>query len=711
MFKRKFYLALLVLSATCTAVLAEGLDSAKVVKLDEVIINATRSGSNLKDAPHTVQVIDKSSIETIAANDLGQLLKKTSGVDIVEYPAVSAGIGMRGFAPSTENKYTVLLVNGVPAGTNNIATLDLGNSSQVEVLKGPYSSIYGSGAMAGVINIVETRSTGNVKGSAGAAFGSYYTSKYFGHLGGSINKKFNFDLGFSAHVQTEDYKTGDNNLLSMDSEEMIIMDSSSYGKVYENTTFQKYNVNLRIGYEPNKNWQLDLFTNYFNANNVTSNGTFWGVYGSDSKDIDRKSMRFSSKYTGKNNTILLTPYYSHEVTNYYDDISDTSFVTSKYFYNEYGFQLQDRVQLGSHNLVAGFDNNTRRYVTEQWAKADSMADPFQPDYYNTNYSLFAQLNMNFFQNKLNVSFGVRNDNILFHLYETEGLDNEDETKSYSILNPNVALKYEIIKNLRVHSSAGRAFYAPDAFQIAGNYSYYYGMWRSNYKGNPDLEPEKSYTVDLGISFYNLEKGINADITYFSTWHKDMIVYDRITYIDTTTFMNANSSQTQGIELGFSYDFGALADYKYSLKVYVNYTHLFKYDVTIDTIVEPMKYVRIDKAAFGIDFQSGNGIELRLNGRYTGHRYEDNWLYTYDNTTYERIPYTLENGSLLRPELVNTDVIYYPDFLLFDAFAGYTFKGKYSIGIYFNNIFNDNYAEKDGSYMPGRNYQISLKATI
>ena len=165
--KRKFILTSLALTF-CMGMYAEQpvtveTDSMRRIDLEEVMIHATKTGALLKDLPNRVEVVTKRQIEASGINNLTDLLKNFVNVDVIEYPGYNSYFSIRGFKP-TEGKYTTVLIDGVPAGTTNMATLSLGDVEQVEVLKGPFSAMYGSDAMGGVENIVTKRNNDKLTG-------------------------------------------------------------------------------------------------------------------------------------------------------------------------------------------------------------------------------------------------------------------------------------------------------------------------------------------------------------------------------------------------------------------------------------------------------------------------------------------------------------------------------------------------------------------
>jgi len=705
MYKKYFFVALTLVSIFQLRSFAQKPDSIQVHPINEVTVSAYRTNSELAKIPHQIKVIQSEEIKSLPANGLDDLLKKTSGIDLVQYPGFSSTISMRGFAPTTSGN-TLILVNGVPVGTENVATLNLENTEQVEILKGPFSSFFGSDAMSGIINLVGKRSKNNISGGLSVAYGSFNTYKIGANVGGRINSKLNFDFYANTRAQNDNYQTGNNNLLKLSDDEKLIMENKSYGKEYKNTQYAQYSLGGRLGYQINDDWELHLNQDYWLAKDVQTNGTFWGSYGVLGKDIDRWSQSLSLEGQLANHDLRFTPHYSVENNDFHSDLSENSFKTSNTQQKTYGFVLQDALTIGNHRIIFGVDHLSKKFESKQWESADNRVGPYQPDYLNSATGAYLQANFNLFSDNFNASIGLRYDNIVFKLYETDLIESYDATENYNQFNPNLGIQYKFLNGFKIHSAAGRAFISPDAFKVAGDYTDPFG---SIYKGNPNLKPESAITYDFGLAYVNKEIGLDVDITYFNTDFKDKVEYENLTTGNTyyTSFINAAKAKMNGLEVQFAYDLGALSNYNYSLKFYLDYTHLYNAKVTIDgaagEIEEQLKYVRMNKAAFGIMFNNQKGLAARINARYIGERDEDNLLVNFFNGT----PYQTEDGQEIRPELINEDVLKHPDYLIVDLSVSYTLKEKYGIGLIVDNLFDDNYMEKDAYYMPGRSFMASI----
>lgn len=120
----------------------------------QVVVTGTRNEVLLKDSPVRVEVVDKKQTQSTAMATVGDLLKEQTGL-VIAQGTVRTGIQMMGLGPD----YTMILVDGQPltgrvGGVLDLNRLSVGNIERVEIVKGPMSSLYGSEALAGVINII-----------------------------------------------------------------------------------------------------------------------------------------------------------------------------------------------------------------------------------------------------------------------------------------------------------------------------------------------------------------------------------------------------------------------------------------------------------------------------------------------------------------------------------------------------------------------------
>ena len=163
--------------------------------LNEVVVTATRTENRVSNNPLPIQVISAATIRQSGAQRLIDILQMQTGLMIASNPLGTAlqgypnpfgdGIQMQGLDPA----YTLILIDGEPvtgrnAGIINLGRIAVGNIKQIEILKGPATSLYGSDALAGVINIITDNPQKN-----DFNFQSYYATNNTLGLTGSANLK------------------------------------------------------------------------------------------------------------------------------------------------------------------------------------------------------------------------------------------------------------------------------------------------------------------------------------------------------------------------------------------------------------------------------------------------------------------------------------------------------------------------------------------
>jgi len=136
------------------------------IRLEEIVVTATRTERSLAEVPASVSVITEDEIQTAPAQNIDEILRTESGVDVKRVVGMGSGIpsmlSIRGVPGANR---TLVLVDGMPAnasGTGFISfnEVPLDSIERVEVVRGPFSSLYGANAFGGVINIITREGEG-----------------------------------------------------------------------------------------------------------------------------------------------------------------------------------------------------------------------------------------------------------------------------------------------------------------------------------------------------------------------------------------------------------------------------------------------------------------------------------------------------------------------------------------------------------------------
>ncbi|MDO4691305.1 MAG: TonB-dependent receptor [Porphyromonadaceae bacterium] len=701
--EKKLILALLAAGLATVQLQATQHPADSLQQLSELTVYGTRTIVPLKKIPSKVELIQAPVLERSSSLNLGDLLKAHSSVDVVQYPGFLTNIGMRGLRPN--GRYVMVLTNGIPTGTENVSSLGISDIYQVEVLKGPFSAIYGTGAMGGVINLVTRKSKGDITGAASVSYGSYSTARGSLTLGGGIVGGLSFDASLAYNAQGKDYISGSKYLISKTELERTILDPKTQAAAKRGSQYKSMTGRIRLGYDFSPEWSLNLYNSLFSANNLPIGSHHWFTGPLTGKDLNRysTSLELSGRLAG--HALQFTPYYNLERANYlnkYD--SPDAIATTKTKVKTLGFLLQDNISIAGQKLTIGLDGQRMDRESLSFdGQTGQGKKPYQPAYGTRTLGALAQSNLGFFGDRLNLSLGARLDYIKFLLEADPYLKNTSKTETYLNVTPNIGLKYELIPGLLLHATAGGGFSAPDAYQKSGEYEGDYGKTR----GNPELKPERSFTIDGGIGYSNQKLGLSVDATYFHTDIRDLI-YSVSGADKVKTFANGDKARLSGLEFLISYDFGSLVNYDFSLRTYLNATMMLDrkmYNQKAD-IWDEMLLVRKQNITFGIDFKHRD-LEIDLKGRYAGPSIDNNWN-TRDGASNTVIrPELPKLLAAEYPEIAKNRQILNPRFMTLDASAHYTFFDKLRLSVHLNNLLDEHYFEKDGYNMPGRNFLVGL----
>lgn len=123
-------------------------------QLKEVVVTGTRTQKSLQQVPIPITRITIDEIRKKGLVRMNEVLSEQTGITILDDPH-GQGIQIQGFDPA----YTLILIDGLPligrtTGIFELSRLTTDNIDRIEIVKGPTSSLYGSEAMAGVVNII-----------------------------------------------------------------------------------------------------------------------------------------------------------------------------------------------------------------------------------------------------------------------------------------------------------------------------------------------------------------------------------------------------------------------------------------------------------------------------------------------------------------------------------------------------------------------------
>ncbi|MEZ4598195.1 MAG: TonB-dependent receptor [Syntrophotaleaceae bacterium] len=487
--------------------------------LEPVVITATRLETPAREVASSVTVITEEEIKQKQQPDVLEILRTVPAVDVVQ----SGGLGQQTsvFMRGANSEHTLVLLDGIelndpstPSRFFDFANLTTDNIERIEIVRGPESTLYGSDALGGVINIITKKGQGKPRVTVSAEGGSYET--YQGKIGlNGGNDLVNYSL-FASYLDTNGI--------------------SAAATDYDNDERDGYNnftASTRIGLTPTENFDLDVILRFTDAESDLD--AFNGPGGDDPNyrsDYQALAFRTQARFLLLNE--VWEPKIGFSLTDYDRDTRDDidavqpfNFVRSSFKSNLYKIDWQNNLYLHKTNtLTAGIEYEKEKVDVKD---LQSWMDPLIPKEYDestdtTGYYLQDQI-------KLWESF-----------FTTLGLRHDEHEEFGSHTTYRIASTYIFNQTgTKVRASWGTGFKAPSLAQLYDPSS-----------GNPDLDPEKSKGWDVGIDQTFWDNRVSVSLTYFENDFEDLIINEIVSFSPfITTYRNVNEAETKGIEAGLN----------------------------------------------------------------------------------------------------------------------------------------------------------------
>lgn len=495
---------------------------------EAVIVTGVSSATSAKRAAIPVSILKKEELLRGSSTNLIDALSKTPGVaQISTGPAVSKP-SIRGLGYNR-----VVVVNdgirqeGQQWGDEHGIEIDEYSVTKAEILKGPASLMYGSDALAGVINIISLlpEADATVKGNL---FSTYQTNNRQRGLHATIGGNKNGFIwgGYASYKAAADYK-------------------NKYDGYVFNSKFYEKNVGLFTGLH--KNWGFShLYFTQFNQNLGLIEGERDAATGQFLKLINNNGSEEEVIATGKDFTTI-TPFTPHQRIKHTKLVSDNSFkLGGNRLTATIGYQRNLRKEFGNvldlnetelfFNL-ATISYNIKLHLAEKnkWKTAVGIngmqqnntnkgVEALIPDYSLFDAGIFVITQKSI--DKLTFSGGVRADNRTINAKEyKEGSDLKFNAfhKNFSNFSASAGISYEAGKNLTLKANLARGFRAPSIPELASNGAHE-GTNRYEY-GSLQLKSETSWQADAGMEIASEHISFNANL--FLNAVNNFIYYSKI----------------------------------------------------------------------------------------------------------------------------------------------------------------------------------------
>ncbi|WP_052572478.1 TonB-dependent receptor [Holophaga foetida] len=648
------------------------MDKADVQVMREVVVTSTRTEKELGDAPGSVNIVTASEMKKRGVKDVDEALNTTAGVITSRSKGpmdTIAGIALRGIPDSGR---TLVLVDGLALndpysnGVNfsGMASEDL---ERIEVVKGPFSSLYGGNAMGGVVSIITrmpTKREFTLKTGYGSAWDREADNAPKDYR--TVYASYGDRIGRFSLLASYDYRTTNGYAAN----QVVTSSKPTSGITGWSTTQSTKGVtNYLIGDKGDNAWSNDnlRLKGRYEFSSVTS--------------LSLSYARTTSEYDYPSPNTYLRDASGNAVWSYGSSVTQKTFLgnLSENEKNTYGAVFETTLRSAKVKACLGYtDLSATWYTTPGTGATSSGGAGTLTSYPSNSWNGDIQVTIPFFEHQV-LTFGgafrkgsidrqdhkltnwrsedtqttltyvaagedrtlaiFLDDEIALHekvtafvgvradwwktrsgsatQYGTGAFSESYGDRSDASLSPKVAFVYKLSTTTTLRASAGQAFRSPTLYQLYVSTTM--GTSTTLYASNPDLKPEKVTAWDLSID-QRTWKGGKIKATYFENRISDMIysttgeTIDGIKVIDR---VNAGKGKSRGLELEAEQRFQS------GLRFFANFTYTDSEIVENDAkpTSEGKEFTYVPRRMVNLGGDYGHGpFGINVTGRYMSKRY-------------------------------------------------------------------------------------------
>jgi len=430
-------------------------------ELEDVVVTSTRTEKLHRHVPVATEVISKKDIIDSGALNVAELLSSRSGVSLQTSVDGGSMLNLMGM----DSRYILILVDGQPVTGkfNNRVQLDhisTNDVQKVEIIKGPNSSLYGSEAMAGVVNIITSASTSDQSLNISARYG------------GTENKLTNDGLNHGSSSYRLGWTHTFGTLKASLNADMEKMETDKEIQQIEIDDIHKQSLRGRLLWLMNADHTLMVNGTVYNhdetgASQLMNTETF----------IDRTTLILTHDWQMRNGWLWNHALQNHNYSRNYvqtrpwgdverDDITQEENI-------EYEGMLKKKFGLNEFNV--GLEFSQAAYVSDRVDNGRQTV---------SSKSIFGQYDIHFWGN-INAVIGTRLD-----------MYNEDQ----SVISPRIGIMYTFNDRWKFRSTWGKGFRTPSFMERFIDWDHVQFGYRV--QGNPDLKPEISNGYTAGVEYYH-----------------------------------------------------------------------------------------------------------------------------------------------------------------------------------------------------------------
>lgn len=552
--------------------------------LDEVVVSATKFKLKKENTGKIIYKITQEDLEKNAGRSVVEVLNNVPGIEIRGTNSVS-GEPRSTYIRGGRSRQVLVLIDGVPVSdptgieqSYDLRLLSLNQIESIEILKGSSSTLYGTGAGTGVINIILKKgSKSEVSGTYEMSLGTNRTAK--NARSGLRDRNQNVSIaGTQGNVEYNAYL----NATGIDG---ISAAKSQSNTVFQDDSYSAKNAFLKLAYNINKQFKVESFFNYDQFDYDYDGGAFFDSnVNNGSQEQLRVGFRPSYKYN-KGEVYALVSFNDidrfFESPNFFSGALEPSIYNGRSlnvdFVNKYEFNKNFQIITGFNYQDHSNETNTPFSSINRDLASFNTFDPYVSFVYITDFGLSVNAG-----SRLNVhsNYGnhfVYDGNLAYGLIKNEDL------------------------NIKLMSSYSTAFIVPSLYQLFSAF------------GNQDLKPETNRTFEFGFESWLGDK-FQLNAVYFDRAEEDKVIFGTVGYENALTTINAN-----GVEADATY---YLSD---KAKLNLAYTYVNKDDDTF--------YIPKSKLFASIEFKPFKNTFLSAVFRNVG----DRDLFDFESNTIVTLP--------------------------------------------------------------------------